>query len=283
MLNIIKMDLYRMRKMRSILVIWMVMAFILFFSTIMMHEEYADPVMNKKNQEEIAKNQDEAAEDSLGIYVLIPTEPGEKVTVYDMVYANTQGKVISLFIAIFSVLFSTADLRNGFIKNIGGQTKKRYHLIFSKAAVLFLFTVLTFAVTVAVQTISNIISFGYLEFGPQKEFLSYLLTEGMLHYGLALIVMGIAILISNNVISMTIAVCLCMNMTMILYGFVNKAGDMLFGETWNIVPYTVSGQIGSIGIHLTGQEALRGIWTAAIYGIVFVILSMFVFQKRDIR
>lgn len=283
MLNIIKMDLYRMRKMRSILVIWMVMAFILFFSTIMMHEEYADPVMNKKNQEEIAKNQDEAAEDSLGIYVLIPTEPGEKVTVYDMVYANTQGKVISLFIAIFSVLFSTADLRNGFIKNIGGQTKKRYHLILSKAAVLFLFTVLTFVVTVAVQTISNIISFGYLEFGPQKEFLSYLLTEGMLHYGLALIVMGIAILISNNVISMTIAVCLCMNMTMILYGFVNNAGDMLFGETWNIVPYTVSGQIGSIGIHLTGQEALRGIWTAAIYGIVFVILSMFVFQKRDIR
>ena len=254
MLNIIKMDLYRMRKMRSIVVIWMVMAFILFFSTIMMHEEYADPVMNKKNQEAIAKNQDEAAEDSLGIYVLIPTEPGEKVTVYDMV-----------------------------IKNIGGQTKKRYHLILSKAAVLFLFTVLTFAVTVAVQTISNIISFGYLEFGPQKEFLSYLLTEGMLHYGLALIVMGIAILISNNVISMTIAVCLCMNMTMILYGFVNKAGDMLFGETWNIVPYTVSGQIGSIGIHLTGQEALRGIWTAAIYGIVFVILSMFVFQKRDIR
>ena len=58
------------------------------------------------------------------MYVTVPTEPGQKATLYDMFYANTQGKVEAIFIVIFAVLFATADIRSGYIKNIGGTVQE---------------------------------------------------------------------------------------------------------------------------------------------------------------
>ena len=67
---------------------------------------------------------------NVGMMVTLPTEPGEKVTVYDIFFANSQGKFYALFLVIFAVMFSTADIGSGYIKNIGGQVQKRGTLIF---------------------------------------------------------------------------------------------------------------------------------------------------------
>lgn len=272
-----------MRKMKSKMVLWIILIGLLFFSTMMMQDEYADPVMNKRNQEEITKSQEQAAENNLGMYVLIPTKPGEKVTVYDMVYANTQGKVVSIFIAIYAVLFATADMKSGFIKNIGGQVKKRYALIFSKAVLLIWFTMETFFIVFATQVISNIISFGYLEIGPPIRLCGYIGLQMLLHSALALITMSISILIMSNVISMVIAVCMCMNLTIILYGFFNKFLENILGKTIDIVQYTVTGQISRIGINWTESVAEKGMITAVLYGTAFLILAAVIFKERDIR
>lgn len=284
MLNIWKMDFYRLFKTKSLYVIWIVMAGMLLFTTVSLRSEYKEPQTNTANQKELKEQEETSSEtENLGMYVMIPTKPGEKVTVYDLFYANVQGKTAALFIAIFAVLFTAADDKSGYIKNIGGQVRHRSYLILSKASALLLFTVLTFAFMAFVQGISNRISFGYFELGPAGSFAAYFGTELLLHYAFALIVMGITILVRSSLASMITAICLCMNFVIILYGFIGKMAKKLTGETFDIISHTVSGNISGISMDITEEMVTRGILTSVIYGAVFVILGMIVFEKRDIR
>lgn len=83
MLNIIKMDLYRMLKTQSMYVIWIVLAAILLITTSLCKTDYE--LLTEKD----AMKQEQVTEPTVdninvGMMVTLPTEPGEKVTVYDI-------------------------------------------------------------------------------------------------------------------------------------------------------------------------------------------------------
>ena len=210
-----------MFKTKSMYVIWIVLAAILLITTSLCKTDYE--LLTEKD----AMKQEQVTEPTVdninvGMMVTLPTEPGEKVTVYDIFFANSQGKLYALLLVIFTVLFSTADISSGYIKNIGGQVRNRGTLIFSRAIALAVFTVLTMAGAFLFQAAANGIVFGELD-GNDKQVLSYFVTELALHYALVLICMAIAIILKNNVISMVIAVCLSMNVMTIVYGVINSA------------------------------------------------------------
>lgn len=239
MLNIIKMDLYRMLKTKSMYVIWIVLAAILLITTSLCKTDYV--LLTEKD----AMKQEQVTEPTVdninvGMMVMLPTEPGEKVTVYDIFFANSQGKLYALLLVIFTVLFSTADISSGYIKNIGGQVRNRGTLIFSRAIALAVFTVLTMAGAFLFQAAANGIVFGELEWGNTKAILSYFVTELALHYALVLICMAIAIILKNNVISMVIAVCLSMNVMTIVYGVINSAIQKIGIQNFQIYKYTIT-------------------------------------------
>ena len=163
MLKLIKMDLYRMFHTKAFYIIWIILGAAVIFSTTMSKEDY------QYMQEEAAKGQLETVSEegtlNFGLSVSLPTKPEEKVTIFDQIFANMQSKFIALFLVIFTVLFSTADLTSGYIKNIGGQVKDRGSLILSKAIVLLLYTVLTLFLYLGIQAVCQ-----YAVFGASKRF-----------------------------------------------------------------------------------------------------------------
>lgn len=135
MLNMIKMDLYRMFRTKSMYIVWIVLAVAVLFTTFLCKTDYDS--LNKEDASQQEQFTEPTAENiNVGMMVTLPTEPGEKVTVYDIFYANSQGKFYALFLVIFAVLFSTADIGSGYIKNIGGQVQKRGALIFSRSIMM---------------------------------------------------------------------------------------------------------------------------------------------------
>ena len=134
MLRCIKMDLYRMFHTKALYIIWIIMAAGVIFSTYMakIDEE------NIRNESSAVELEQEAL--SVGMQVTLNIEEGQSVTVDDQVYANLNGAFVTLFLVIFAVLFSTADINSGYIKNVGGQVKRRESLILSKVVSLFIFT-----------------------------------------------------------------------------------------------------------------------------------------------
>ena len=277
MLNIIKMDLYRMLKTKSMYVIWIVLAAILLITTSLCKTDY------ELSTEKDAMKQEQVTEPTVdninvGMMVTLPTEPGEKVTVYDIFFANSQGKLYALLLVIFTVLFSTADISSGYIKNIGGQVRNRGTLIFSLAV----FTVLTMAGAFLFQAAANGIFFGELEWGNTKAILSYFVAELALHYALVLICMAIAIILKNNVISMVIAVCLSMNVMTIVYGVINSAIQKIGIQNFQIYKYTITGKLSLLPMNPSGNECLAAFGVAIVFIVIMISVSSVVFQKRDI-
>jgi len=281
MLNIIKMDLYRMLKTKSMYVIWIVLAAILLITTSLCKTDYE--LLTEKD----AMKQEQVTEPTVdninvGMMVTLPTEPGEKVTVYDIFFANSQGKLYALLLVIFTVLFSTADISSGYIKNIGGQVRNRGTLISSRAIALAVFTVLTMAGAFLFQAAANGIFFGELEWGNTKAILSYFVTELALHYALVLICMAIAIILKNNLISMVIAVCLSMNVMTIVYGVINSAIQKIGIQNFQIYKYTITGKLSLLPMDPSGNECLAAFGVAIVFIVMMISVSSVVFQKRDI-
>lgn len=278
MLNMIRMELYRMFKTKSLYVIWLVLAAGILFTTGLSADEMKTYTMEEKQEMyEYATGQQKSDTVNLGMDVTVPTKPGDTVSVFDLFYGNIKGKFLALFMVIFAVLYSTADMTSGFIKNIAGQVRDRRGLVFAKGVSLFVYTVLTMLIFTGIQTISNALFFDELVFGPVKEFLQYAGIQTLLHFALLIIVMCIAIVLRNNVISMMLSVCLCMNVLVIFYSFLDNLIAKAHIKNFHVLEYTVTGNISFLETNVTAKMAV-----SIAFIIVMIAVCSTVFKKRDI-
>ena len=283
MLNLIKMDIYRMVHTKSLYVIAAIFAMLIVMSTALLKSdmEAVDNSSDKEVTQEIDDEMD--SEDvNIGINVIAVTDDMTKVTLQNIVFPNVRGKIVALFIVIFAVMFALADIKSGFIKNIGGIVGGREKLVLSKAAALFLYTVGMFAFYIIVQGISDLIIFRYFKLGDAGQLFSYLAAQIMLHYAFALIAMGIAIILKSSAFSMTIVVCMTFNVMIPIYAGVENLFDKIGIKDLHIINKTVTGKIGSLPMNPANKETCMVIFTAVIFGVAATALTGFVFRKRDI-
>ena len=283
MLNMIRMELYRMFKTKSMYVIWLVLAVGILFTTGLSADEMKTYTMEEKQEMyEYATGQRESETVNLGMDVTVPTKPGDTVSVFDLFYGNIKGKFLALFMVIFAVLYSTADMTSGFIKNIAGQVRDRRGLVFAKGVSLFVYTVLTMLIFTGIQTVSNALFFDEFVFGPVKEFLQYAGIQTLLHFAFLMIVMCIAIVLRNNVISMMLSVCLCMNVLVIFYSFLDNLIAKAHIKNFHVLEYTVTGNISFLETNVTAKMAVTALAVSIAFIIVMIEVCSTVFKKRDI-
>ena len=284
MFNCIKMDLYRMFRMKSFYVIGIILAAATFFTTSMSVLDYnmmkEEAGQNSQVYEQETSSDEEPV--NLGMDVTIPTRPGEMVTVYDQVYANLHGKFIALFMVIFAVLFSASDLSSGYIKNIGGQMKNRGNLLLSKAVALFIYTDLTMLFYLCIQTVAQAVCFHELQLGSLRDLAVYSAIQILLHYVLLLICMAITIITRSKVFSMAFAVLFCMNVMVILYSTVDKILARFGIEDFNMLQYTVTGRMALLEMAPSAGGCVKALTVAVVFGLAVLALSSQIFRKRDI-
>jgi len=307
-LNMIKMDVYRMFRTKSMYVIWIILLASALLTSFLSKIDYdavnkewerqqavesqadtdgqAADVVNAQDieqQQAADSNKEQLSQQNtdnvnIGMSVELPTEPGKKVTVMDVFFSNAQGKFYALFLVIFAVMFATADIKSGYIKNIGGQVSQRGMLIVSRAVALALFTAITFAGIFVFQAAANMLAFKC----NWKEIIPYFLTELMLHYAFVLICMAIAVIIKNNVISMTLSVCLTMNIMSIVYALIDYVGNRVGLHNFNIYKYTVTGRMAMLPMNAGRDDVISSMCVAATFIVIMLSLSSYIFQKRDI-
>ena len=314
MLNMIKMDVYRMFRTKSMYVIWIILLASALLTSFLSKIDYdaankewekqqavesqadtdtdmqAADVVNAQDIEEqqvADSNKEQLSQQNtdnvnIGMSVELPTEPGKKVTVMDVFFSNAQGKFYALFLVIFAVMFATADIKSGYIKNIGGQVSQRGMLIVSRAVALALFTAITFAGIFVFQAAANMLAFKCVVWGNWKEIIPYFLTELTLHYAFVLICMAIAVIIKNNVISMTVSVCLTMNIMSIVYAFIDYVVNRKGLHNFSIYKYTVTGRMAMLPMNAGREDIVSSMCVAVIFIIIMLSLSSYIFQKRDI-
>lgn len=283
MFNMIKMELYRLIHTRSAYVIWIVLAATMLFTNMMTKDEL------QMTDTEVSAQQEVMAEDisgeeaeNIGLMVTVPTGPGEKVTVFDMVYGNVRGKILALFLVIFSVMFAAADFNGGYVKNIGGQVRNRAALVVAKGAAVMVYAVATLGFYVGCQAVWNQVLFGYVKWGDGSALLTYLGIEMVLHCALSVMAVAMTVLLKSSVLSMTIGICCCMNVQVLLYRFLDRLLAKAGVEDVQVFHATVIGNMIRLPMSPGGKEITIALTAGAVFLVVALAISGLVFQKRDI-
>ena len=139
MLNLIRMNLFRMVHTRGVIVVFvLLMGFSVLSGSMSVYdsEEMAKAIEEQKTgaqQENPGLVVEENGEQigSVGITIHTPIEEDGSLSDYIFIYCEELSSgILLLFILIGAVLFFRGDEKCGFLKNISGQTKHRYNIFF---------------------------------------------------------------------------------------------------------------------------------------------------------
>lgn len=279
MLNIIKMDIYRMFKTKSLYVIWAIMISVILLSTggVLIGSKEST---NLQENNEISEETEKMDNLSPGM-VMTLTSNGEDITLLEIIYSNIQVKIIALFIVIFVCIFTSADISSGYIKNFGGQLKRSSSLVISKAISLLLYTVLTIALTVIFLTLCSIVFAPNLIWGNPLDIFAYIGLEVLLYYALSIIVMMATILLRSTVWSIIFAISVCMNVMTILYSAIDKIISKVGLGEIHLIKYTISGKISFLPMNVTSQDAWEVVFASLIFILIASQISAIIYKKRD--
>lgn len=296
MFNAIRMDVYRLFKTKSTYIILVIMIALSVMGTGLMSvmTEMTGAESQQVQTEQMSDNADYAGEDdqfnedteeaqsqfSVSVSESDPDENDNSVLSFAM--SDISGLQAGLFIIIFTVLFSMADINSGFIKSIGGQVKGRGVLIVSKIAAIAIFTAIVIIADFLTQLIAVNIFFDDVVVGSASEIVRLLSSQFVLNFALAVLMMAIAIIIKNNVVSMIIGVCMCSGIFELIFMGINYLMDKIGFDDFDINNILITGKIQNVTIGADAADIGYALLTAAIYIAVSVFAVYNVFKHRDI-
>lgn len=296
MFNAIRMDVYRLFKTKSTYIILVIMLAMSVMGTGLMSvmTEMTGAERQQVQTEQMSDNADYAGEDdqfnedtegaqsqlSVSVSEIDPDENDNSVLSFAM--SDISGLQAGLFIIIFTVLFSMADINSGFIKSIGGQVKGRGVLIVSKMAAIAIFTAIVIIADFLTELIAVNIFFDDAVVGSASEIVRLLSSQFVLNFALAILMMAIAIIIKNNVVSMIIGVCMCSGIFELIFMGINYLMDKIGFSDFDINNILITGKIQNVTIGADAADIGYALLTAAIYIVVSVLAVYNVFKHRDI-
>ena len=296
MFNAIRMDVYRLFKTKSTYIILVIMIAMSVMGTGLMSvmTEMTGAESQQVQTEQMSDNADYAGEDdqfnkdtegaqsqlSVSVSEIDPDENDNSVLSFAM--SDISGLQAGLFIIIFTVLFSMADINSGFIKSIGGQVKGRGVLIVSKMAAIAIFTAIVIIADFLTELIAVNIFFDDAVVGSASEIVRLLSSQFVLNFALAILMMAIAIIIKNNVVSMIIGVCMCSGIFELIFMGINYLMDKIGFSDFDINNILITGKIQNVTIGADAADIGYALLTAAIYIAVSVLAVYNVFKHSDI-
>ena len=296
MFNAIRMDVYRLFKTKSTYIILVIMIALSVMGTGLMSvmTEMTGAESQQVQTEQMSDNADYAGEDdqfnedtegaqsqlSVSVSEIDPDENDNSVLSFAM--SDISGLQAGLFIIIFTVLFSMADRNSGFIKSIGGQVKGRGVLIVSKMVAIAIFTAIVIIADFLTELIAVNIFFDDAVVGSASDIVRLLSSQFVLNFALAVLMMAIAIIIKNNVVSMIIGVCMCSGIFELIFMGINYLMDKIGFDDFDINNILITGKIQNVTIGADAADIGYALLTAAIYIAVSVLAVYNVFKHRDI-
>lgn len=296
MFNAIRMDVYRLFKTKSTYIILVIMIALSVMGTGLMSvmTEMTEAEGQQVQTEQMSDNAGYAGDDdqlyedtegaqsqvSVSVSESDPDENDNSVLSFAM--SDISGLQAGLFIIIFTVLFSMADINSGFIKSIGGQVKGRGVLIVSKMVAIAIFTAIVIIADFLTELIAVNIFFDDAAVGSASEIVRLLSSQFVLNFALAVLMMAIAMIIKNNVVSMIIGVCMCTGIFELIFMGINYLMDKIGFNDFDINNILITGKIQNVTIGADASDIGYALLAAAIYIAVSVLAVYNVFKHRDI-
>lgn len=320
MLNLIRMNLFRMVHTKSVIVVFCLLMLTSLISSCMvaddsreimksieenqgndiireMTEEEEEEIKKKAAEEEAAKKEaagnneygnggtdNEEMSADFGIYVSAPVNSDGTLKDYVYIYiSDASSGLLVLFILIGAILFLRGDEKNGFIKNIAGQTKHRYNILVSKLVVIWIYTFICMVCYMLVGYITFITGFaldGGIDFGI--EYLPEAIKIFALQYLLYVAFISGLLLVTEvtrtTATGITIGFLVTMGFGRLFVAITQK----MFNTDFDISKYYISTNISKTDMSASADVLKFALVIGIVYFILYNALNIFWFSKKDI-
>ncbi len=279
MLNMIRMELYRMVRMKSFWVILIIVA-VMNVVTVALNDVITDsPELQQAIEAAESEKDDPVA--NIGMSISMKRNDDGSYGFLEIITSAAKGMLCALFIGIFTVIFATADFNSGYIKNYGGAVKHRYNLVFAKAVAVLAYTVIFFVLFIISSCLGVYIGGHKIVMDPAGKIFEVLAVQGVLHVVFAWVIMALCLILRNNLISMIVSCCISMHVFAALYSLADKGLEKLGWKNAAISDYTVSGRIMKYGIdsrNILGSTLV----VALAFAVVSALVGSLWMTKKDL-
>lgn len=280
MLNLLKMDLYRLFRSSTTWIMFFVTIGMVVFGVSMAKldasnmEHGADSMAT-----EIGANVSEN-EMNLNFGISAETLPewstGD-VDFADLVNAQVGSGLFLIVVSIFVTLFVCAEHKNGYIKNIAGQFPNRGMLIVSKCIAVGVQMLAMFLVLTIAMFVTGKVCFGdKLVLNSVGKLFTVLGGQFVLHYAFAGLILCLSVLFYSSALSMTIGILISCKVTSLLYMVGNKFSI-------DLTRYALETNVTRYSVITDKKEILVMMLSAVVIFAVTIGTATLVMQKRDVR
>ncbi len=256
MTNLIKMDLYRLIKMRGLYIV-------LIISTILQYLMTRGMTIMFTIGGDITNTPAQASDYQLSEFMQVVMGGG----------------FIQLFVGIAVILFLTKDLHTGFIKSYIGQLNSRLEYIFSKLICCAIFLLAYYVLIVVLECIMLMICTDGYELGDMAELLQIMGMNYLLQFALVCVFLMFSVLIRSHAGSIMLTVVTSLGFASMITSIL-----MLFSYKydWDIDfnKYLITQQMLELGEN--GIDVGEMVPLALVYIIASLLISCLVFRKKDI-
>ncbi len=288
MLNLIRSNLFRMVHTKSVIVIFALLMLMSFISGSLAADESWQMIEQIEESNGAAGgeiyNETKEEQGDFGIYSDTPLNSDGTLKDYVYIYSSDLSSgIVVLFILIGAVLFFRADEKNGFIKNIAGQTKHKYNILLSKLAVTGVYTfvcMFCYMVIGYIAFATGIILDGSISFGI--EYLPEAIKVFALQYLLYMAFISGLLLVTEFTKStsagITIGFLGIMGFSKLFVAITQK----VFNTDFDISKYYISTNILKVNMDAQADVLKFALGIGIVYFILYNVLNVLWFSKKDI-
>lgn len=274
MINLVKMDFYRMFRMLAFYAIFLILLLAMFLTLYIPTNVFSgayDPNDIKKGIELLKQECDVFI--GLGEFKQIPRTINE---LNSMTFSNSMVNMLAL---IFVSVFCSAEYKSGFIKNIAGQVPHKHYLAVSRLATITLYNAIYSLIIFASEIIFSAVFQNCIIIKDTKELVTDILVYMLLYISESFVCVAICYITKSQTITNTFAVTISTGIISGMLMLVSMLFEYLWEKEVDLSKYTISGSIAVYGNDRdeTGFIVILGF----VYIVLSTVLSIIALNKRD--
>lgn len=227
MLNILKMDLYKMFKSKNFYIVNVILILVVISLGLLLNfvsnMDYEDA---QKGSINLSVNNNEIDADNTSLkekdYYTMQEELKENMDVKEFLSMQYSSGLASILIVIFIALFVCSEWDSGFIKNIIPLKNSRTSLLLSKNVIIAMFIIIQAIIALISAMISSFIITGKFNNFDFKELMIYMGIQIIIRIAFSSLLILISYMFKSKSTSMSIGILFALNIHGLFLTLVNK-------------------------------------------------------------
>lgn len=284
MLNLIKMELYRLFHSTSTWILFFFTIVAVVFTVVMTKADVSG--MEPGTRKETEKTEEQEPDFAFGIFSETKEEWADgEVRFSELLGSELASGIFLILVTIFVSFFVHAEQKNGYLKNIAGQLSGRWLLALSKLVAVLVWGACMFSLLAVTMAAAGRVCFGKaFVLDSAGKLFTVLGGQYLLHMAFAALLLFLCTLSGSAALSITAGLLIACKVTALLYSLADRMMKSVFGiKTFDSGRYAIEMNITKYMYATEWKEIVPMLLSAGVILAVTVCLTAVVLQKRDVK